>query len=82
MTARASGQTLKGILESGSIPKVFFDVHNDSDALFSHFSISLAGIYNIQLIELATRTYSKRYIKGLAKYIKRDILLTVSEREA
>jgi exonuclease 3'-5' domain-containing protein 1 len=81
-TAGASGQTLKGILESDSIPKIFFDVRNDSDALFSHFRISLAGVEDIQLMELATRTYSRRYVKGLSKCIERDLTLTVSERKA
>jgi len=81
-TTGASGQTLKGILESDSIPKVFFDVRNDSDALFSHFRISLAGVHDIQLMELATRTYSKRCINGLTKCIEKDISLTVSERGA
>jgi exonuclease 3'-5' domain-containing protein 1 len=46
-TIGAGGRTLKGILESDSIPKVFFDVRNDSDALFSHFQIRLAGIHDL-----------------------------------
>jgi exonuclease 3'-5' domain-containing protein 1 len=33
-------------------------------------------------MELATRTNNRRYINRLAKCIKRDISLTVSEREA
>jgi exonuclease 3'-5' domain-containing protein 1 len=37
-TAGASGKTLKGILESDSIPKVFFNVRNDSDARFFQLS--------------------------------------------
>jgi len=78
----ASGQTLKGILESDSIPKVFFDVRNDSDALFSHFEISLAGVHDIQLMELATRTFSRRCVNGLAKCIERDMSLAMNEREA
>jgi exonuclease 3'-5' domain-containing protein 1 len=57
-TAGATGQTLKGILESDSIPKVFFDVHCDSDVLFRHFRINLTGIHDIQLMELATRNSS------------------------
>lgn len=81
-TARAAGHTLKGILESDSIPKVFFDVRRDSDALFSHFRISLAGIHDIQLIELATRNYSKRCVKGLSRCIERDLSLTRSEGQA
>lgn len=43
-TTGASGQTLKGILESDLIPKVFVDVRNDSDTLFSHFGIDLANV--------------------------------------
>jgi exonuclease 3'-5' domain-containing protein 1 len=81
-TTGASGQTLKGILESDSIPKVFFDVRNDSDALFSHFGINLAGVQDIQLMELATRTFSRRCVNGLTKCIERDLSLTISEREA
>ena len=46
-TAGANGQTLKTIFESETIPKVFFDVRNDSDALYSHFGICLAGIQDI-----------------------------------
>jgi exonuclease 3'-5' domain-containing protein 1 len=79
-TAGASGQTLKGVLESDSIPKVFFGIRNDSDALFGHFRINLAGIHDIQLMELPTRTFSRRFIKGLAKSIERDISLSESER--
>lgn len=63
-TAGATGQTLKDILESTTIPKVFFDVRNDSDALFSHFGVELACIQDMQLMELATRSYSKRCVKG------------------
>ncbi|PTU20307.1 hypothetical protein P175DRAFT_0517274 [Aspergillus ochraceoroseus IBT 24754] len=58
--ASVSGATLKDILESHSIKKVFFDVRNDSDALYSHFGINLAGIQDLQLMELATRRYSKK----------------------
>jgi len=42
--AGETGQTLKNVLESATIPKVFFDVRNDSDALFSHFGINLACV--------------------------------------
>jgi exonuclease 3'-5' domain-containing protein 1 len=81
-TIGAGGQTLKGILESDSIPKVFLDVRNDSDALFSHFQIRLTGIHDLQLMELTTRNFSKRCVNGLAKCIERDIPLSVSERDA
>lgn len=33
--AASNGQTLKKLLETESVPKVFFDVRNDSDALYN-----------------------------------------------
>ncbi|KAL8676593.1 MAG: hypothetical protein Q9186_006909 [Xanthomendoza sp. 1 TL-2023] len=74
-TPSTDGQTtLKSILESPAIPKVFFDVRRDSDALFAHFGIQLAGIHDLQLMELATRnpTTSKKYLNSLAKCIEYD----------
>jgi exonuclease 3'-5' domain-containing protein 1 len=64
--------SLRAILESPSIKKVLFDVRNDSDALFSHYNIRLDGIQDLQLMELATRSGSKKYVAGLAKCIERD----------
>ncbi|PLN76858.1 ribonuclease H-like domain-containing protein [Aspergillus taichungensis] len=64
--------SLRAILESPSVKKVIFDVRNDSDALYSHYRISLAGVQDLQLMELATRTYSKKYVAGLAKCIERN----------
>jgi len=43
-TGYHSGKCLKAILEAKDIRKVFFDVRNDSDALFHHFQISLSGV--------------------------------------
>lgn len=74
-----NGQTLLDILESSHIPKVFFDVRNDSDALFSHFGVKLAGVVDLQLMELATRDFSKKYVKGLAKCIEKDTPITNQE---
>ncbi|KAM0260042.1 hypothetical protein ACHAQJ_002966 [Trichoderma viride] len=79
-TPGESGLTLKDILESNTIPKVFFDVRNDSDALFSHYQIRLAGILDLQLMELATRSSLRRFVKGLAKCIEFDAPLSARER--
>ncbi|CZS92358.1 uncharacterized protein RAG0_02766 [Rhynchosporium agropyri] len=68
--------TLRSVLQSGSIPKVFFDVRNDSDALFSHFQVRLAGIVDLQVMEYATRTYRKQFVNGLSKCIERDLCLS------
>ncbi|KAI9150362.1 Short-chain dehydrogenase/reductase SDR [Paramyrothecium foliicola] len=81
-TAGKNGKTLKHILESATIPKVFFDVRNDSDALYSHYHISLAGIQDLQLMELATRRYPRRFVSGLAKCIEKDAPLSVIEMAA
>jgi exonuclease 3'-5' domain-containing protein 1 len=80
LTCAANGKTLKTILESEAIPKAFFDVRNDSDALYSHFGINLAGICDIQLMELATRSFSKRCVNGLAKCIEKDLAMTKREK--
>ncbi|KAL8626057.1 hypothetical protein Q9189_008262 [Teloschistes chrysophthalmus] len=55
-TTGADGQTtLQSILESASIPKDFFDIRQQSDALYAHFGIRLAGIEDLQLMELRRR---------------------------
>jgi len=82
LTASNKGHTLKAILESEAIPKVFFDVRNDSDALYSHFQINLAGIHDVQLMELATRTFSRRLVNGLSKCIEREAPMTIAEKLA
>lgn len=77
----SEGQTLKQILESPSIPKVFFDVRNDSDALFAHFNVGLQGVIDLQLMEIASRDRSRRrFLSGLAKCIELDAGLAFSER--
>ncbi len=69
-TTNKNGDSLKVILEKPTIPKVFFDIRNDSDALFSNYQISVDGIRDLQLMELATRNFSKQFVAGLAKCIR------------
>ncbi|KAM0541752.1 hypothetical protein ACHAPJ_013109 [Fusarium lateritium] len=78
-TPGSNGRTLKQILESATIPKVFFDVRNDSDALYGNYQIDLAGIHDLQLMELATRTFSRRCVTGLSKCIEKDAPLSFIE---
>jgi exonuclease 3'-5' domain-containing protein 1 len=57
-------------------------VHNDSDALFSHFSIHLACITDLQLMELATtRRSSGTLLAGLSKCIQFDTTLPLAARQ-
>lgn len=63
--------TLKAILESPYIPKVFFDVRSDSDALFVIFDITLNGVVDLQLMEFATRPHQeKKWVQGLEKCVR------------
>ncbi|KAF1977155.1 hypothetical protein BU23DRAFT_453458 [Bimuria novae-zelandiae CBS 107.79] len=71
--------TLKKILESTEIPKVFFDARNDSDALFAHFGIKLQGVQDLQVMELATRSGRNRErVNGLAKCIQFGLMNILS----
>ncbi|KAK4906167.1 hypothetical protein LTR49_024653 [Elasticomyces elasticus] len=79
-TAGEGGRTLKSVLESRDIVKVFFDIRNDSDALFGLYEIRVAGIEDLQLMELASRNFSKRHVNGLAKCIERDSTIPFVER--
>lgn len=67
-----TGNSLKALLENADIPKVFFDIRNDSDALYSLYGIRVNGVIDIQLLELATRKSSRDYVAGLAKCIEKD----------
>ncbi|QPC78002.1 hypothetical protein HYE68_008754 [Fusarium pseudograminearum] len=68
-------KSLRLVLESKSIPKAGFDIRDLSRLLFRQYNISLAGIYDIQLMELASRKegQSMKFLAGLAKCIDRDI---------
>jgi exonuclease 3'-5' domain-containing protein 1 len=79
-TSSTKGTTLKQILESNSITKVFFDIRRDSEALYSLFGVRIAGIEDLQLMELGSRGSDKKFVKGLAKCIEQDAPLSLVER--
>jgi exonuclease 3'-5' domain-containing protein 1 len=72
-TTSSNGKTLKSILEDPSIPKCLWDVRNDADALWALYRIDLAGITDIQLLENASRTGDKTYVRGLDKCVQFDL---------
>lgn len=74
-TIGAKGKTFKDILQDEKIPKVFFDVRNDSDALFAHYGVGLQGVEDVQLMESATRksTASRKFLSGLAKCVEENV---------
>ncbi|KAF2000417.1 hypothetical protein P154DRAFT_576095 [Amniculicola lignicola CBS 123094] len=71
-TAGTKEKTLRDVLQDKEIPKVFFDVRNDSDALFAHFGVALQGVEDVQLMESATRktTASRKRVAGLTSCIE------------
>lgn len=82
-TFGSGGINLKDILEAGAVlPKVFYDIRNDSDALFSLFGVRVGGIEDLQLMELGTRTRNRKMVKGLAKSIAEDAQLSAAEVKA
>ena len=65
--------SLKSILESRTTYKVFFDIRNDSDALYAHFGVNVAGVIDLQVLEYATRQPRGKFVNGLAKCIEKDL---------
>ena len=79
-TVGSSGCTLRAVLESDNIIKIFFDIRNDSDALFSLYGVRVGGIEDLQLMELASQTFNKRHINGSAKCAERDSTIGPKEK--
>ncbi|KAI1269212.1 ribonuclease H-like domain-containing protein [Xylariaceae sp. FL1019] len=78
-----SGSTLKTlgqILENGNITKYFWDLRNDADALWSHHQVRLAGAIDVQLMENASRSGDKTYLRGLQTCVEHDLHLGFMER--
>ncbi len=80
-TTDSQGNSLKSVLESPKVAKVFFDVRNDSDALYANHGISLRAIWDVQLMELAVRRGSGGVVNSLAKCIENDAPLSIESRE-
>ena len=78
----SNGTTLKQILESSEIIKVFFDIRHDSDALFSLFQVSVGGIKDLQLMQLASTLESRVRVRSLATAIEEDAGLSAADSKA
>ena len=65
------------------MPKVFFDVRNDSDALYAHFGVRLRGVQDLQLMEAAARPRrGRRAVAGLAQCIQSSPRIPDAEKKA
>ncbi|OAA63230.1 Ribonuclease H-like protein [Akanthomyces lecanii RCEF 1005] len=81
-TKNRDDYSLRTILEF-PIPKVFFDVRNDSDALFNLYGIALGGVQDLQLMELAANAGGYRpaeRVSGLARCVERDLSVSSTEK--
>lgn len=78
---RKCGTSLKDILE-GNGTKCFFDVRHDSNLLYRLYKIKLDGVQDIQLMELATRPRSRRFVSALWKCIENDAQPSAAEKGA
>src|ERR1700733_1982524 len=78
-TASDNGKTRKSIFEDADIPKCIWDVRNDADALWALYKVGLVGVTDIQLLENASRTGDKTYIRGLDKSVQFDLKLGFME---
>ncbi|KAK4064263.1 uncharacterized protein Triagg1_9059 [Trichoderma aggressivum f. europaeum] len=80
-TAGETGWTLKAILESTYIPKVFFDVRSDSDALFAIFDITLNDVIDLQLMEFAVcPRQGKIWVQGFKSCVHDQAELSRNEK--
>jgi exonuclease 3'-5' domain-containing protein 1 len=64
-----AGWSLRTLLESETIAKVFWDVRSDSEALFHHYDIRLRGVQDLQLMENLTRSGSRFCLSSLAEEV-------------
>lgn len=77
------GETLRSILESATVRKVFFDVRRPSQLLYANFGVTLQGVFDIQLMEVASRSGplldARSVRKGIRFCIERDLLMAGPE---
>ncbi|OJI83214.1 hypothetical protein ASPTUDRAFT_123314, partial [Aspergillus tubingensis CBS 134.48] len=67
-------------LESFMIPKVFFDVRNDSAAMFHQYQVELAGVHDLKVMEVGIRAHPGKYLAGLGQCISRDVSITQADK--
>ncbi|KAK8018769.1 ribonuclease H-like domain-containing protein [Apiospora marii] len=71
-TKGARDLSIQDILESPERKKAFFDVRNDSDAMYHHYGVRLRGVEDIQLMHNASRGEGYRNnLSGLSQCMAR-----------
>ena len=78
-TKGKNGWSFKNVLECDQLVKVFFDVRNDSDALFAHYKVNLKSVVDLQLMNLAV-IGGAPLLTSLGKCIASSSNMTPEER--
>jgi exonuclease 3'-5' domain-containing protein 1 len=68
-----AGKTLKSIFENPDMPKIFWDSRSSADALWAHYRVKLASIIDLQLLENASRTGDKTWVRPLETAVQHDL---------
>ncbi|KAK6372577.1 hypothetical protein LTR64_004495 [Lithohypha guttulata] len=55
--AQGSATTLQDIFQNPKLVKLIFDVRSDSDALYNHYGIKLAGVLDVQYLKMLCYRY-------------------------
>jgi len=64
------GQTLRSLLESKTVIQLWFDLRNDTNAIFGCHGIRLGRVRDIQLMEAATRCGPRIWLHSLERCVK------------
>ncbi|KIW91253.1 uncharacterized protein Z519_08149 [Cladophialophora bantiana CBS 173.52] len=73
------GNSLRMLLESLSIPKVIFDIRNDSDAMFNLYNIALSGVVDQHMMKYFQENRWGRNLAGLRHCTEHDATLSSEE---
>jgi exonuclease 3'-5' domain-containing protein 1 len=75
-TTTGRSKSLKDVLEDVSVTKLMFDCRVDSDALFHQHGVALAGVFDVQLADVAARrrrSFPVPHLSGMPKCAMRHL---------
>lgn len=57
------------LLSNRSLPKLFYDVRSATDALFHQFGVTLDGVTDLQITEVAVRRFAHGGVRFVAPLV-------------
>ena len=78
--ARDNVTTLKSIFKDSNIVKLVYDTRADSDALYNHYGIKLAGVLDVQYLAMLNRRYFNERRPGYNVTMDSSGCLTAEEQ--